>query len=197
MRLVTYQQKGRSRVGALLDNWVVDLQQAHHLSLIEIGSEGELATPEARIPTEMLALLAGGESSMAAARSALVFAQTRLARDTETANQDGIAYRLEAITLQPPLLRPGKLICVGLNYPLPGDGSGAAPQYPVLFHKVATTLTGHGQPIVIPRIAQQVFIEGELVVVIGKRGKHITEAEALSFVAGYTIANDVGASDLE
>lgn len=58
-------------------------------------------------------------------------------------------------------------------------------------------LTGYGQPIVIPCLSQEISIEGELAVVIGRRGKHIGQHDALSYVAGYTIANDIGASDLE
>jgi 2-keto-4-pentenoate hydratase/2-oxohepta-3-ene-1,7-dioic acid hydratase in catechol pathway len=69
--------------------------------------------------------------------------------------------------------------------------------YPVLFLKSSSTLTGHQHPVLLPRISDEVFCEGELAVVIGKTGKHISIENALSYVAGYTIANDVGARDLE
>jgi len=63
--------------------------------------------------------------------------------------------------------------------------------------KSSSTLTGHQHPILLPRISDEVFCEGELAIVIGKTGKHISIENALSYVAGYTIANDIGARDLE
>jgi acylpyruvate hydrolase len=85
---------------------------------------------------------------------------------------------------------------VGLNYP--GVGVQSSPSaFPVLFHKVATSLVGHDQPILIPRITDHIVYEGELAIVIGRRGKHIAREQAEAWIAGYTIANDVGAPDLE
>jgi Fumarylacetoacetate (FAA) hydrolase family len=90
------------------------------------------------------------------------------------------------------------VVCLGLNYRshLAEIGEPAS-QYPILFHKAATSLIGHEQAIVLPRISRQVDDEGELAVVIGRRGKHIPEQDALSYVLGYTCANDVSAHDLE
>jgi 2-keto-4-pentenoate hydratase/2-oxohepta-3-ene-1,7-dioic acid hydratase in catechol pathway len=94
--------------------------------------------------------------------------------------------------------RPGKIVCVGLNYYSHLAEIGEpVPQYPILFHKPATSIIGPGQPIVLPRVSRQVDYEGELAVVIGRRGKYIPEEEALSYVAGYTCANDVSAHDIE
>lgn len=97
-----------------------------------------------------------------------------------------------------PVIKPGKIICVGLNYfPPAGSEDWALPHYPVLFHKVASSLIGFGAAIVLPKTSQQVLYEGELAVVIGSRGKNIPVDQALKIVAGYTIANDVGAADIE
>ena len=198
MRLLTYQREGQVRVGALLDGWVVDLGRAYHLSRRDPGGRGELAGEDSRLFGDMLALLGGGKAALHAARAATAFARAQLEADPEAARASGIAYRRNDVALLPPVRRPGKIICVGLNYPPPGQaGAASTPHYPVLFHKVPTTLTGHGQPIVLPRISREVVYEGELAVVIGRRGKHIEREEALSYVAGYTIANDVGALDLE
>lgn len=96
-----------------------------------------------------------------------------------------------------PLIRPpGKIICVGMNYPAPGAPPPDLP-YPVLFLKASSTLIGPGDAIQVPRASQQVFCEGEIAVLIGKQGKHIAREQAWDFVAGLTIANDVGAEDLE
>jgi len=95
-------------------------------------------------------------------------------------------------------IKPGKIICVGLNYPPPNRDAGwLPPPYPVLFHKPSSSLTASGTAIVLPRISQQVLYEGELAVVIGTRAKNVPIENALNTVAGYTIANDVGAADIE
>jgi 2-keto-4-pentenoate hydratase/2-oxohepta-3-ene-1,7-dioic acid hydratase in catechol pathway len=94
--------------------------------------------------------------------------------------------------------RPGKIVCVGLNYYSHLAEIGEpVPAYPILFTKPATSIIGPGQPIVLPRVSRQVDFEGELAVLIGRRGKYIPEADALSYVAGYTCANDVSAHDIE
>lgn len=95
-------------------------------------------------------------------------------------------------------IKPGKIICVGLNYPpLKRTDGWKPPPYPILFHKPASGLVGSGGAIVLPRISQHVLYEGELAVVIGTRAKNVSFENVLEFVAGYTIANDVGAADIE
>jgi 2-keto-4-pentenoate hydratase/2-oxohepta-3-ene-1,7-dioic acid hydratase in catechol pathway len=94
--------------------------------------------------------------------------------------------------------RPGKIVCVGLNYRSHlAEIGDPTPRYPILFHKPATSVTGPGRPVVLPRVSREVDYEGELAVVIGRQGKYITERDALSYVAGVTCANDVSANDLE
>src|SRR5262249_53963698 len=94
--------------------------------------------------------------------------------------------------------RPGKVVCVGLNYRSHlAEIGDPIPDYPILFHKAATSIIGHRQAIVLPRVSGQVDYEGELAVVIGRRGKYIPQGDALTYVAGYTCANDVSAHDLE
>lgn len=115
----------------------------------------------------------------------------------ESCNQRAV-IPISQIQLLPPVVKPGKIICVGLNYPPLGQGKDCPPSpYPVLFQKTASSLIGFGSAIVLPRISQQVLYEGELVVVIGTRAKNISIDQALGIVAGYTIANDVGAADIE
>ena len=93
---------------------------------------------------------------------------------------------------------PGKIICIGLNYRRHAAESGmAVPATPVLFSKFNNTLTGHGQPVAIPPDTQQVDYEAELAFVIGRRCRHVAEADALDVVFGYCNANDVSARDLQ
>jgi 2-keto-4-pentenoate hydratase/2-oxohepta-3-ene-1,7-dioic acid hydratase in catechol pathway len=87
---------------------------------------------------------------------------------------------------------PGKIICVGLNYRDHAAEQGAElPAEPLLFAKFANALRGPGDPIVIPKEAQHVDAEAELVVVIGGEGRRVSPNDALDLVAGYTCANDV------
>jgi 2-keto-4-pentenoate hydratase/2-oxohepta-3-ene-1,7-dioic acid hydratase in catechol pathway len=97
-----------------------------------------------------------------------------------------------------PIERPGKIICVGLNYRGHADEQGAAvPERPLLFAKWTTSLTGPGLPIVLPPVSQKVDYEAELAVVIGSRVKATSVENALETVRGYLCANDVSARDVQ
>jgi 2-keto-4-pentenoate hydratase/2-oxohepta-3-ene-1,7-dioic acid hydratase in catechol pathway len=97
-----------------------------------------------------------------------------------------------------PIERPGKVICVGLNYRGHAEEQHAAiPERPLLFAKWATALTGPGDPIVLPRISSSIDHEAELGVVLGARVKGVSVDDALEAVRGYLCANDVTARDLQ
>jgi acylpyruvate hydrolase len=199
MHLVTYQHEGQARTGVLQGESVVDLNRAYRAALRHLDTASELAVADLRLPIDMVSLLAGGEDSLKAAGRAVAFAQEHRLEtgDTMLAAQ-GILYAIDHVTLLAPVLRPGKIVCLGFNYrDHAAESALAVPEYPVLFHKVSGSLVGQGQPIVIPRLSDKIDYEGELAVIIGKRGKDITENNALSFVAGYAAANDVSARDLQ
>jgi acylpyruvate hydrolase len=91
----------------------------------------------------------------------------------------------------PPLSRPPKIICIGLNYADHSKESKVAqPDYPTVFFRASTSLVAHNAPIVRPRVSDSLDYEGEVVVVIGMRGRHIPEDKALDHVAGYSLFND-------
>jgi len=95
-----------------------------------------------------------------------------------------------------PVVRPGKVICVGLNYRSHIEEMGRGfPDHPTLFSKFGDTLTGPYDDIVIPRVSAEVDWEVELGVVIGRPARHVEEAEAGACIAGYTIVNDVSMRD--
>ena len=97
-----------------------------------------------------------------------------------------------------PIERPGKIICVGLNYRAHAEEQGATvPERPILFAKWPTALIGPGEAIVLPSITSSVDYEAELGVVIGSRAKQVPVEEALGVVHGYLCANDVSARDLQ
>ena len=98
----------------------------------------------------------------------------------------------------PPFPSPPKIICVGLNYRDHSAESGfKQPDYPTLFTRFATSLVGHEAPVVRPKVSDKFDYEGELVAVIGKGGRHISNASALDHVAGYSIFNDVSVRDYQ
>ena len=106
--------------------------------------------------------------------------------------------RLEDARLHAPVPRPGKVICIGLNYEDHAEETGAPiPEKPIVFAKFANSVIGPGDPIVIPPITQQVDYEAELAVVIGKTARNVSEAQAMDHVYGYTNANDVSARDIQ
>jgi 2,4-didehydro-3-deoxy-L-rhamnonate hydrolase len=97
-----------------------------------------------------------------------------------------------------PIDRPGKIICVGLNYHDHAEEQGAElPEEPLLFAKWPTALIGPGDPIVIPPLVTKCDYEAELGVVIGARVRGISKENALEAVRGYLCANDVSARDLQ
>lgn len=96
----------------------------------------------------------------------------------------------------PPITRPGKVICIGLNYRDHAEESGLPiPTEPVVFNKFSQCVVGPESPVVLPAVATQVDYEAELVLIVGKRGKNISRKDAWSYIAGYTIGNDVSARD--
>jgi acylpyruvate hydrolase len=99
------------------------------------------------------------------------------------------------VTLRPVIPRPGKIVCIGLNYRAHvEEGVFEVPDYPVLFTKFAETLVGAGQPIVLPPESEAVDFEAELAFVIGR---HARRTASLDAIAGYTIGNDVSMRDYQ
>ena len=95
--------------------------------------------------------------------------------------------------------RPGKIVAIGLNYMDHVRESGAEPpKQPLVFCKFTTSLIGDGETIEIPRaLTERVDWEVELAAIIGSTARNVSEADALSYVRGYTVANDVSARDLQ
>jgi len=113
-----------------------------------------------------------------------------LATETTTSSAD---YSLEDIQFLPTVPNPEKIICIGVNYANRNaeykDGS-APPKYPSVFMRSRESLVGHEQEILDPPESDQLDYEGEIVIVIGKQGRRITESEAHEYIAGLTIMNE-------
>ena len=104
----------------------------------------------------------------------------------------------EEVHLEPPVPRPGKIICIGLNYRDHAEESGMAiPTSPIIFSKFSTSVIGPDSAIELPAGSSEVDYEAELGVVIGRRAKNVSAADAMNFVFGYTNFNDVSARDMQ
>jgi 2-keto-4-pentenoate hydratase/2-oxohepta-3-ene-1,7-dioic acid hydratase in catechol pathway len=127
----------------------------------------------------------------------LLASPTELRRAAEVAKQPhAVRFPVGSVKLLPPVPDPQKIVCLGLNYSDHAKETNAKlPQDPILFSKYATALIGPEEPIVLPPISNEVDFEAELVIVIGRRGRHLTPEAAMRHVAGYTIGHDVSARD--
>jgi len=105
---------------------------------------------------------------------------------------------LETLELGPPVPNPDKILCLGVNHrEHAAEAQQEIPVVPLVFAKFRNSLTGPTSPILLPRVSKLIDYEGELAVIIGKRCKAVTEQEALGYVAGYSIINDVTARDIQ
>ncbi|NLP63756.1 fumarylacetoacetate hydrolase family protein [Paraburkholderia sacchari] len=110
--------------------------------------------------------------------------------DASTLATDEI-FPADSVAYLPPLARPGKLLCIGLNYAdHTKESPYEQPDYPTIFPRLNSSLIGHDAPMIRPRISDSLDFEGELAVILGGGGRHISKEHALSCVAGYSIFND-------
>ena len=107
-------------------------------------------------------------------------------------NQDSCPVVGDDVRLGPPLIRPSKIVCVGLNYAEHAAESGMdIPEEPVLFFKATSAIVGPNDPIIIPKGSEKTDWEVELAIVVGKKASYVSEKDALNHVAGYVLHNDV------
>lgn len=148
---------------------------------------GETITDLTEIAPDMQTLLSMGDEGLEAARAA-ADAATR-------------TFALADVVLLSPLPRPRVILAVGLNYQDHiaefGDASRKTPPNPVIFNKQVGAINGPCEPFHLPKVSSALDYEGELVIVIGKRCRHVKKEEARGMIAGYTIANDVSVRDFQ
>jgi 2-keto-4-pentenoate hydratase/2-oxohepta-3-ene-1,7-dioic acid hydratase in catechol pathway len=153
---------------------------------VEIGDRlVDIHAVDPSLPTSVKGLLAAGPAALTAARAVV-----------ESSAASAASLPADQPRRLPPIPDASKIVCLGLNYRDHAIESGLEPPpEPVLFSKYPTTLIGHGAPIVLPAVSRSVDYEAELVVVVGKGGRHISQADAMNHVAGYTVGHDVSARD--
>jgi 2-keto-4-pentenoate hydratase/2-oxohepta-3-ene-1,7-dioic acid hydratase in catechol pathway len=120
-----------------------------------------------------------------------------LGDDGQILTQGGERVPLAAVRLLP-CVSPSKIVCVGRNYADHAKELGnAVPEEPIIFMKPPSSLNAHGAPVVFPALSKLLSFEGELGLVIGRRSRNLSRAEAWRAVAGFTAVNDVTARDLQ
>jgi 2-keto-4-pentenoate hydratase/2-oxohepta-3-ene-1,7-dioic acid hydratase in catechol pathway len=191
MRLLCHEVYGEPSVGALVDGVVVDLNAC----LARSGGGPCAMSPRLRDVGDVFRLASllhrlggtGGDGAPGARHLVERLLQT-----------PGDALGPDEITVLTPVITPGKVIGVGLNFHSYVAQIGVAePKYPVLFHKTASALLPSGRPVVIPDSTQQAVVEGEVAVVIGRRARAVPVDVALDYVGGFACANDISARNLE
>jgi 2-keto-4-pentenoate hydratase/2-oxohepta-3-ene-1,7-dioic acid hydratase in catechol pathway len=171
MRLFSYQDsKGHDGVGALLKD--------SSDTFINLSGTDPL------IPNRLQEIIQSQESLNRAAAA--------------IQNSNAIKGKIDSITFKPPIEKPGKIVCMGLNYADHAkEGGNARPEYPSFFMRGPSSLTAHLSPILRPRVSDKLDYEAELAFVVGKKARHLTLENALDCVAGYSIFNDGSIRDYQ
>ncbi len=164
MKIVSFESPTGLRLGVVEGDQVVDLQAA-----------------DPKVPSDLGALLAGANGDLSGIKSLAGRAPASARRPLK-----GLKYAL-------PVGRPGKIICLGLNYlehVKEGSQRDNIPKFPTIFMRCLTSMVAHESPIIRPRVSETLDYEAELMLIVGKPAKHLTMANATSCVAGYSCSNE-------
>jgi 2-keto-4-pentenoate hydratase/2-oxohepta-3-ene-1,7-dioic acid hydratase in catechol pathway len=184
MKLLSIRKGDQNVLGIRTDNGIVD-----------VGTAANDNQDWEAVPRTVMAVIKGGVEALRNLKQFVEYLET-----THVGVPSTSSYLIDenALDWGPCVPEPGKIICVGLNYKKHAIETGMElPQVPILFNKFNNSLSAHRDPILIPNIAKEVDYEVELAIVIGKTAKEVTIEEALDYVFGYCIANDVSARDLQ
>ncbi|ETX11821.1 5-oxopent-3-ene-1,2,5-tricarboxylate decarboxylase [Marinomonas ushuaiensis DSM 15871] len=169
MRILSFVQDGVSKIGLRNQDEVIDLS---------------IALPD--LPKDLLEVLQADPALM-------LKIEAQIKDAPQSARK---AYK--DIEFSPLIARPSKIICIGRNYAAhAAEGGAATPTYPEIFFRGAESLIGHKQDIIRPTCSDRLDYEGEVAVIIGKKGRHITKENAFDHIAGYTIFNDATIRDYQ
>lgn len=178
------------RTGFIIENQIFDLSDTYQAMLVSQGKRELAYSAHTLCPTDPRSFFALGQIGFDRAIEADQFARTKKDFNPH--------YFREQIKLGPPVIHPEKIICIGTNYrDHIAEMKTDVPSHPVLFAKFANALIGPEDAIEKSPMTNKLDYEVELAVVIGSEAKDVHENDALQYVAGYTIANDVSARDLQ
>ena len=164
MKIVGFEADGGLRLGVVEGDQVIDLQAV-----------------DAKVPNDLGAVLAASNGDLKPLGDIAKRAPASARRPLK-----GLKFGL-------PVARPGKIICLGLNYldhVKEGPSRDNIPKFPSIFMRCLTSMVPHEQPIVRPKASEQLDYEAEMMLIVGKRAKHLTLANATSCVAGYSCSNE-------
>lgn len=160
-------------------------QGNQHLGVVDGDSVVDLKAVAPDLPSDLVALINMNGFAKAAAA----------AKGAKPEHKKALA----GLKFLPPVPRPGKIICLGLNYAdHAAEGGHQKPTYPSFFMRGATSMIGHGEPIELPKVSDKLDWEAELVAIIGKKvPRNISREQALEYVAGYSCFNDASIRDYQ
>jgi acylpyruvate hydrolase len=164
MKIVGFEAEGGLRLGVVEGDQVIDLQAV-----------------DAKVPADLGAVLAANNGDLKSLGDIAKRAPASARRPLK-----GLKFGL-------PVARPGKILCLGLNYlehVKEGTQRDNIPKFPTIFMRCLTSMVPHEQPIIRPKVSEQLDYEAELMLIVGKRAKHLTMANATSCIAGYSCSNE-------
>jgi acylpyruvate hydrolase len=164
MKIVAFEGQGGPRLGVVDGDQVVDLQAA-----------------DPKVPKDLGEWLAKNNGDTGTLGEIAKYAPSNTRKP------------LSAIKYALPVARPGKIVCLGLNYlehVKEGSQRDNIPKFPTIFMRGLTSMVPHGEPIIRPQVSETLDYEAELILVVGKRAKHLTAANATSCIAGYSCGNE-------
>ena len=164
MKIVGFEAEGGLRLGIVEGDQVIDLQAA-----------------DPKVPGDLAAVLAANNGDL------------RPLGDIAKRAPASARRPLKGLTFGLPVARPGKILCLGLNYlehVKEGSQRDNIPKFPTIFMRCLTSMVPHEQPIVRPKVSEQLDYEAEMMLIVGKRAKHLTMANATACIAGYSCANE-------
>ncbi len=164
MKIVSFEAQGGLRLGVVEGDQVIDLQAA-----------------DPKVPGELAALLASTNGDLSSVKDLAKRAPASAHRPLK-----GLKYAL-------PVAKPGKIICLGLNYlehVKEGSQRDNIPKFPTIFMRCLTSMVAHESPIVRPKVSETLDYEAELMLIVGKRAKHLTMQNATSCIAGWSCSNE-------
>jgi 2-keto-4-pentenoate hydratase/2-oxohepta-3-ene-1,7-dioic acid hydratase in catechol pathway len=164
MKIVGFEADGGLRLGVVEGDQVIDLQAV-----------------DGKVPGDLAAVLAANNGDLKPLG--------------DIAKRAGASARrpLKGLKFGLPVARPGKILCLGLNYlehVKEGSQRDNIPKFPTIFMRCLTSMVPHEQPILRPKASEQLDYEAEMMLVVGKRAKHLTMANATSCIAGYSCSNE-------
>ena len=193
MKLINFTKDGHTRSGAIVGEQVVDLNYAYQAQLKSEGKYRYEQIAAAFVPNNTDELYQGGKESITLAQGAIDFALTN-----PNCFDKKVIHELSEIKVEAPVIKPGKIICVGHNFRKHIQEMGRdLPTHPVIFAKFANTILGPDDDIPFYPISEQLDYEAEFTFVMGKQAVNVAEENALDYVAGYTITNDVTYRDIQ